>query len=191
MPHCVRRMANATANSLLAQQQAAQAANAAPRTFSAQKGGDSDEGLVSSVLTALDQRRTGLAPMVILGSLVALVLLIAIIRAAASARGEHKGLCFLAKLGINIGEGCGEAAEVKHQAEKEIEKLLDQTPRVHDIEVEEKPGGRRMLSEVWGRVVGGWGEGVGRGRQQARQGAQQEMRQRGRHERRLLRLGVA
>jgi hypothetical protein len=107
---------------------------------------------VATVLAALDKRRTGLAPAVVLGALVALVLLIAVARAAASSRGEHRGLCFLSKLGVNIGPGCGSVA--KEQAGKEIEKLLEQTHRVHDIEVEERPGGGRRLLEAWGALAG-------------------------------------
>ncbi len=125
------------------------------------------------MLSALDRRRSGLAPAVILGALVALVLLVAVARAAASARGEHRALCFLSKMGINIGEGCGSAA--KAQAGREIEKLLEQTPRVHDIEVGDAPGGgaRRLLEAAaaagrrgaaWlGRAAGGGGGGGGGG----------------------------
>lgn len=47
-------------------------------------------------------------PFLIIGAVVSLVLVVAVVRAAASTRSQHSGpLCFLAKLGISIGSGCG------------------------------------------------------------------------------------
>ncbi len=59
-------------------------------------------------MTRLEHQRKGLVPFIIVGSLVVVILIVAIIRAAASAHSQHSGgLCFLAKLGIRIGKGCG------------------------------------------------------------------------------------
>jgi hypothetical protein len=74
-------------------------------------------------------------PLLVLGSLVLLVLFIAVVRAAASARGEQKGaLCFLSKLGIQIGEGCGTPAVRSSSAvAAALSDLVEATPRVKDV----------------------------------------------------------
>lgn len=47
----------------------------------------------------------GLVPALAVGSVVVLIFLVAVIRAAAVTRSEHRGgLCFLAHLGINVGK---------------------------------------------------------------------------------------
>ncbi|WIA19860.1 hypothetical protein OEZ85_005763 [Tetradesmus obliquus] len=80
------------------------------KTFAAVPGAGFG-GMLDQWLSRLDGQRKGLVPLLVLGSLVLLVLFIAVVRAAASARGEQKGaLCFLSKLGIQIGEGCGTPA---------------------------------------------------------------------------------
>jgi hypothetical protein len=74
-------------------------------------------------------------PLLVIGSLVLLVLFIAVVRAAASARGEQKGaLCFLSKLGIQIGEGCGTPAVRSSSAvAAALSDLVEATPRVKDV----------------------------------------------------------
>jgi hypothetical protein len=84
-------------------------------------------------------------PLIVLASLVALVLLIAVVRAAASARGDERGMiCFLSKLGVQIGGGCSSsssrlpaaaaAAASKSAVSKALGELVEHTPRVKDIE---------------------------------------------------------
>lgn len=63
------------------------------------------EKYLPAPLLALDRRRRGLVPALFIAFLVCLIFVIAVLRAALSARGEHRGLCFLAKLGVNIGAG--------------------------------------------------------------------------------------
>jgi hypothetical protein len=74
-------------------------------------------------------------------SLVLLVLLIAVVRAAASARGDERGvICFLSKLGVQIGGGCSRsqlhagAAASKAAVTQALGELVEHTPRVKDIE---------------------------------------------------------
>jgi hypothetical protein len=70
-------------------------------------------------------------PLLVLGSLVLLVLFIAVVRAAASARGA---LCFLSKLGIQIGEGCGTpAVRSSSGVAAALSDLVEVTPRVKDV----------------------------------------------------------
>jgi hypothetical protein len=125
----------------------------------------------------------------VLGSLVLLVLFIAVVRAAASARGEQKGaLCFLSKLGIQIGEGCGAPAVRSSSAvAAALSDLVEATPRVKDVAsgssssssagggaaaagggsaaADKASGGRRRLLQVqWQGQVGllkGWRQGSG------------------------------
>lgn len=81
------------------------------------------------------RQRKGLVPLLVIGSVVLLILFIAVVRAAASARGEQKGaLCFLSKLGIQIGEGCGTAALKSSSAvTAALNDLVEATPRVKDV----------------------------------------------------------
>ena len=75
--------------------------------------------------------------MLVLGSLILLVLLIAVMRAAASARGDQAGaVCFLSKLGIQIGAGCSssKAGATKAVVSQALGELVEVTPRVKDIE---------------------------------------------------------
>lgn len=85
------------------------------------------------------RQRKGLVPVLVVSSLVLLVLLIAIMRAAASARGDQRGvICFLSKLGVQIGGGCSSsrlpASASKAAVSKVLEELVEVTPRVKDIE---------------------------------------------------------
>ncbi|GFR48484.1 hypothetical protein Agub_g10380, partial [Astrephomene gubernaculifera] len=108
-------------------------------------GGWSDPGSawmnqLPAILTQLERKRKGLVPVLLLGSLAVLFVLVAVIRAAAVTRSEHRGgLCFLAHLGINVGEGCGLDARhaVSAVASQELGALLDQAPRVHDVDTVE------------------------------------------------------
>ena len=70
--------------------------------------GCSLEAYLPQLMTRLEHQRKGLVPFIIVAALVVLILVVAIIRAAASAHSQHSGgICFLAKLGIRIGKGCG------------------------------------------------------------------------------------
>ncbi|GLC39214.1 hypothetical protein PLESTM_000864600 [Pleodorina starrii] len=98
---------------------------------------------VPEVLRRLERQRKGLVPALALGGVFVLFLLVAVIRAAAVTRSEHSGgLCFLAHLGINVGPGCAAAQHLAHPhpqtvaeaASEELGQLLDQAPRVHDLE---------------------------------------------------------
>lgn len=87
----------------------------------------------------LCRQRRGLVPVLVIGSLVMLILLTAVIRAAASTRGEHKGaLCFLSKLGVQIGQGCGDGPTAVRSPSKAvaaaISDLVEATPRVKDVQ---------------------------------------------------------
>ncbi|EFJ49276.1 hypothetical protein VOLCADRAFT_117305 [Volvox carteri f. nagariensis] len=89
------------------------------------------------LLAHLERQRKGLAPMLVLGGVVLLFLLVAVVRAAVATRAEHSGgLCFLAHLGINVGPGCGpkHPHSVADAAGEELVHLIDQAPRVHDVE---------------------------------------------------------
>ncbi|GLI64941.1 hypothetical protein VaNZ11_008342, partial [Volvox africanus] len=89
------------------------------------------------VLERLETQRRGLVPTLALCGVVLLLVLAAVIRAAAVTRSEHRGgLCFLAHLGINVGPGCGpkHTHSVAEAAGEELGHLLDQAPRVHDVE---------------------------------------------------------
>ncbi|GIL44865.1 hypothetical protein Vafri_2324 [Volvox africanus] len=89
------------------------------------------------VLERLERHRRGLVPTLALCGMVVLLVLAAVIRAAAVTRSEHSGgLCFLAHLGINVGPGCGpkHTHSVAEAAVEELGHLLDQAPRVHDVE---------------------------------------------------------
>eukprot|EP00198_Chlamydomonas_reinhardtii_P014446 XP_001703783.1 predicted protein [Chlamydomonas reinhardtii] len=58
-----------------------------------------------AVLAQWERQRKGLVPALAVGSVVVLIFLVAVIRAAAVTRSEHRGgLCFLAHLGINVGK---------------------------------------------------------------------------------------
>ncbi|WIA40146.1 hypothetical protein OEZ86_013545 [Tetradesmus obliquus] len=100
------------------------------KTFAAVPGAGFG-GMLDRWLSRLDGQRKGLVPLLVLGSLVLLVLFIAVVRAAASARGEQKGaLCFLSKLGIQIGEGCGTPAVRSNSAvAAALSDLVEATPR--------------------------------------------------------------
>lgn len=66
---------------------------------------DGFSSYLPSMLARLERQRKGLMPAAIIGGLLTLILTIAIIRAAAATRSEHRGgLCFLAKLGIWVGK---------------------------------------------------------------------------------------
>jgi hypothetical protein len=87
------------------------------------------------------RQRRGLLPLIVIASLVLLVLIIAIVRAAASARGDERGvICFLSKLGVQIGGGCSRgqlhagAAASKAAVTQALGELVEHTPRVKDIE---------------------------------------------------------
>mmetsp|Transcript_25533 Transcript_25533/g.55588 ORF Transcript_25533/g.55588 Transcript_25533/m.55588 type:complete len:492 (-) Transcript_25533:568-2043(-) len=91
------------------------------------------EAYLPELLARLERQRKGLVPCIIVGSLLLLILTITIVRAAASARHQHRGpLCFLSNLGIRIGKGCG-TPEIVHEAEKQIVQMLDKPQRVHDV----------------------------------------------------------
>ncbi|PNH02873.1 hypothetical protein TSOC_011114, partial [Tetrabaena socialis] len=94
-----------------------------------------------ALLARLERQRKGLVPALVVGSVVALFLLVAVFRAAAVTRSEHRGgLCFLAHLGINVGKGCGlvrGTTTVAAAASAELGHLLDAAPRVHDVETVE------------------------------------------------------
>lgn len=88
------------------------------------------------------RQRRGLVPVLVIGSLVLLILLIAVLRAAASARGEHKGaVCFLSKLGVQIGSGCSDSSSGSSSlgtpskaVAAALSDLVEATPRVKDVE---------------------------------------------------------
>lgn len=94
-----------------------------------------DGGICHALLVACRQRK-GLVPGLVVASVVLLILLIAVIRAGAAANAEQKGaLCFLAKLGIQIGAGCGVSSQDSGGAvSKALVELVEVTPRVKDIE---------------------------------------------------------
>jgi hypothetical protein len=81
-----------------------------------------------------------LLPVLVIASLVLLELLIAVMRAAASSRGDERGfVCFLSKLGVQIGGGCGSSSAGSSSSSKQAVKqalgeLVEHTPRVKDIE---------------------------------------------------------
>jgi hypothetical protein len=71
------------------------------------------ESYLPDILARLERQRKGLVPVLIVGSLVVLILFVAIVRAALNARSQHRGsLCFLSNLGIRIGAGCLDPAAV-------------------------------------------------------------------------------
>lgn len=85
------------------------------------------------------RQRRGLVPLLVIASLVLLVLLISIMRAAASARGDESGfVCFLSKLGVQIGAGChgssGSRSVVHATVKQALGELVEATPRIKDIE---------------------------------------------------------
>ena len=87
----------------------------------------------------LCRQRRGLLPVLVLASLVLLVLFIAVARAAASAHGDERGfICFLSKLGVQIGGGCSRgrapSAASKAAVAQALGELVEVTPRVKDIE---------------------------------------------------------
>ncbi|KAF8063006.1 hypothetical protein HT031_003845 [Scenedesmus sp. PABB004] len=98
-------------------------------------------GALEQWVARLDRRRRGLAPLLAVGCLVALVLLVAVVRAAASARGEHRGLCFLSNLGIQIGDGCGPARPPGADVAAALSDLVEATPRVRDVPSAAAAGG--------------------------------------------------
>lgn len=85
------------------------------------------------------RQRKGLVPILVVTSLVMLILTIAIVRAAASARGDERGvICFLSKLGVQIGGGCSSrlpAAAANSAVKQALGQLAEHTPRVKDIEL--------------------------------------------------------
>eukprot|EP00798_Chlamydomonas_sp_ICE-L_P015539 gene15539-21631_t len=87
---------------------------------------------IPQLIQRMEQERKGMLPFIIVSSLVVLVLMIAIIRAAASARSQHGGgTCFLAKLGIRVGKGCGTG--LSGAAGEELAAILDKPQRIHDV----------------------------------------------------------
>lgn len=107
---------------------------------------------VPQIFADFERRRKGLMPFIIVGSLLFFILLVAVIRAAVSSRGDHRGLCFLAKLGVRIGAGCGNTdAVVKAQAQ--LNQMLENAPRVKDVTSEgtrlDNNMGRHLLLDVW------------------------------------------
>ncbi|GIL76189.1 hypothetical protein Vretimale_5796 [Volvox reticuliferus] len=118
------------------------------------------------VLERLERQRRGLVPTLALCGVVLLFVLAAVIRAAAVTRSEQRGgLCFLAHLGINVGPGCGpkHGHSVAEAAGEELGHLLDQAPRVHDVEsvaeavaaTEEAAGASTVAAN--GKAGSGWG----------------------------------
>lgn len=101
------------------------------------------------------RQKKGLVPLIVLASLVTLVLFIAVVRAAASARGDERGvICFLSKLGVQIGGGCSSsrlpaaaAAASKSAVSQALGELVEHTPRVKDIE---PSGGRASILTAGG-----------------------------------------
>ncbi|KAJ9515273.1 hypothetical protein QJQ45_002410 [Haematococcus lacustris] len=95
------------------------------------------EGYLPRLLAQIEAKRKGLVPVLLVCGLLALILLVAVIRAAASARSQHSGpLCFLAKLGIRIGSGCGEQLArqgVAQEAGKTMAEMIAKPLRVHDV----------------------------------------------------------
>lgn len=92
------------------------------------------------MLVRLERQRNGIVPLLILGTLLVLVLSIAVTRAALSARHQHRGVgCMLSNLGIRIGSGCEVPGGVIPGADggsataAAVVKLLDETKRVHDV----------------------------------------------------------
>eukprot|EP00877_Chromochloris_zofingiensis_P014035 jgi/Chrzof1/8886/Cz03g27290.t1 len=87
------------------------------KTFTARPSAAGDLGLIDHIVNSLERRSKGLTPLLIMLALVLLVLVVTVIRAAASAAGsDHGGLCFLFKLGINIGSGCQHTTTMTHHA---------------------------------------------------------------------------
>lgn len=91
------------------------------------------------------RQRKGLVPVLVVSSLILLVLLIAVVRAAASAHEDQRGvICFLSKLGVQIGGGCSSSSSSTSQlmsagaskaaVSKVLGELVEATPRVRDIE---------------------------------------------------------
>jgi hypothetical protein len=93
---------------------------------------------VALCCVVLCRQRRGLLPLLVLASLVLLVLLIAVARAAASAHGDERGfICFLSKLGVQIGGGCSRGrpgGAAKAAVAQALGELVEVTPRVKDIE---------------------------------------------------------
>jgi hypothetical protein len=84
------------------------------------------------------RQRRGLLPILVVSSLVLLVLIIIVMRAAVSARGDERGLiCFLSKLGVQIGGGCSSRVPIaasKSAMQQALGELVEHTPRVKDVE---------------------------------------------------------
>jgi hypothetical protein len=114
----------------------------------------------------LCRQRRGLLPLLVLASLVLLILLIAIARAAASAHGDERGfICFLSKLGVQIGGGCSRGRSggaAKTAVAQALGELVEVTPRVKDIEPNE-PGGLRTDAGAGAAAVGDAGGGAAAG----------------------------
>ena len=67
------------------------------------------ESYLPELLARIERQRKGLVPVLVLGSLLLLIVLAAVFRAALSARNQHRGpLCFLSNLGITFGQGCAD-----------------------------------------------------------------------------------
>lgn len=98
----------------------------------------SDTSSEAVLLLCVCRQRKGLVPILVIGSLILLFLFIAVVRAAASARGEQKGaVCFLSKLGVQIGHGCGGSLDRAGTPSKAVtaalSDLVEATPRVKDV----------------------------------------------------------
>eukprot|EP00775_Hariotina_reticulata_P013245 gene13245-13375_t len=106
------------------------------KTFSAVSSGEEQGNLLEQWVARIERQRKGLVPVLVVASVVLLILLIAVVRAGAAASAEQKGaLCFLAKLGIQIGAGCGMTGQEPAAAvSKALVELAEVTPRVKHIE---------------------------------------------------------
>eukprot|EP00878_Enallax_costatus_P020783 GHUV01021977.1.p1 GENE.GHUV01021977.1~~GHUV01021977.1.p1 ORF type:complete len:333 (+),score=122.21 GHUV01021977.1:703-1701(+) len=110
------------------------------KTFAAVTDGVS--GRFEQLIGRLERQRRGLVPILVIGSLMLLILLIAVLRAAASARGEHAGaVCFLSKLGVQIGSGCSDSSNglgstktPSKAVAAALSDFVETTPRVKDVE---------------------------------------------------------
>eukprot|EP00200_Dunaliella_tertiolecta_P010610 CAMPEP_0202373756 /NCGR_PEP_ID=MMETSP1127-20130417/4718_1 /ASSEMBLY_ACC=CAM_ASM_000462 /TAXON_ID=3047 /ORGANISM="Dunaliella tertiolecta, Strain CCMP1320" /LENGTH=570 /DNA_ID=CAMNT_0048970731 /DNA_START=48 /DNA_END=1757 /DNA_ORIENTATION=+ len=93
------------------------------------------EAYLPGLLVRLEHQKKGMVPCLVLAGLFSLILMISVVRAAASARSAHAGpLCVLSKLGINVGPaGCG-GRVASEEANKRFAELLDNPARVHDVE---------------------------------------------------------
>lgn len=88
------------------------------------------------LLQRLEHQRRGLVPALVLAAVLVVFVLIAVVRAAAVTRSEHRGgLCFLAHLGITVGKGCGIVVRMQDKAGAELGALLEHAPRVHDVQL--------------------------------------------------------